>query len=78
MPLVAAAPRSPVPARPRILAFGGHEFDRRHGNGAICDLIVELADANPAICLLPTASGDPEDQISRFRRAFGERDCIPR
>ena len=62
----------------RILAIGGHEFDRRSGNEALCDLIVELAEApRPRICLLPTASGDPHDQISRFRRAFGERDCEP-
>jgi dipeptidase E len=63
----------------RILALGGHEFDRRAGNDAICDLIVELADSpRPKICLLPTASGDHEDQIARFRRAFAERDCLPR
>jgi dipeptidase E len=62
----------------RILALGGHDFDRRAGNDAICDLIVELADtSHPKICLLPTASGDPEDQIARFRRAFGDRDCTP-
>jgi peptidase E len=62
----------------RILALGGHDFDRRAGNDAICDLIVELAESpKPRICLLPTASGDPHDQIARFRRAFGERDCVP-
>jgi dipeptidase E len=62
----------------RILALGGHDFDRRDGNDSICDLIVELAEKpRPRICLLPTASGDPQDQISRFRRAFGERDCAP-
>jgi peptidase E len=62
----------------RILALGGHDFDRRVGNDAICDLIVELADSRrPRICLLPTASGDPEDQIARFRRGFAERDCLP-
>jgi dipeptidase E len=67
-----------VTARRRILALGGHDFDRRIGNDAICDLIVELAESpRPRICLLPTASGDPEDQINRFRRAFAERDCIP-
>jgi dipeptidase E len=64
--------------RRRILALGGHDFDRRVGNDAICDLIVELAESpRPRICLLPTASGDPEDQIARFRRAFAERDCLP-
>jgi len=62
----------------RILALGGHDFDRRAGNDAICDLIVELADSpRPRICLLPTASGDPEDQIVRFKRSFAERDCVP-
>jgi dipeptidase E len=65
-------------ARRRILALGGHDFDRRVGNDAICDLVVELAESpRPKICLLPTASGDPEEQIVRFRRAFAERDCIP-
>jgi dipeptidase E len=62
----------------RILALGGHDFDRRVGNDAICDLIVELAESpRPKICLLPTASGDPEDQIARFRRSFADRDCVP-
>ena len=62
----------------RILALGGHEFDRRSGNDAICDLIVELADSvTPRICLLPTASGDSAEQIASFRRAFGERGCDP-
>jgi dipeptidase E len=62
----------------RILVSGGHEFNRREGNDAFCDLIVELTGTEaPRICLLPTASGDPEDQISSFRRAFGERGCEP-
>lgn len=62
----------------RILAIGGHEFTSRNGNGAICDLVVELAEsAHPRICLVPTASGDPHDQIVGFRRAFGERGCEP-
>jgi len=67
-----------VSAVGRILVSGGHEFNRRSGNDALCDLIVELAESSrPRICLLPTASGDPEDQISSFRRAFGERGCSP-
>jgi len=67
-----------VSAVGRILVSGGHEFNRRSGNDALCDLIVDLAESShPGICLLPTASGDPEDQISSFRRAFGERGCTP-
>ena len=62
----------------RILAMGGHDFDRRPGNQALCDKIVELSGSSqPRICLLPTASGDPHEQIGRFRRAFGERGCNP-
>src|SRR4029453_15643114 len=70
--------RGPLTAPRRILALGGHDFDRRVGNDVICDLIVDLAESpRPRVCLLPTASGDPEDQIARFRRAFAERDCEP-
>lgn len=60
----------------RILVMGGHEFDRLDGNEAIVEHIISLTGKEtPRICLLPTASGDPEDQISRFRRSFGSRGC---
>jgi dipeptidase E len=60
----------------RLFVMGGHEFDRLDGNEAICDHIIELSGKKrPKICLLPTASGDPEDQIARFRRSFGGRGC---
>ena len=60
----------------RILVMGGHEFDRLDGNEAIVEHIIGLTGKEaPRICLLPTASGDPEDQISRFRRSFGSRGC---
>jgi peptidase E len=66
-----------IPTR-RILAMGGHDFDRKPGNQALCDKIVELSEeSQPRICLLPTASGDAHEQIGRFRRAFGERGCDP-
>mgnify|MGYP001398928297 CR=1 FL=1 len=62
--------------RGRILVMGGHEFDRLDGNEAIVDHVIELTGKRaPRICLLPTASGDPEDQIARFRRSFGGRGC---
>ena len=60
----------------RLFVMGGHEFDRLDGNESICDHIIGLTgEERPKICLLPTASGDPEDQISRFRRSFGSRGC---
>ncbi len=56
--------------------MGGHELDRLGGNEAICDHMIELSGKEaPKVCLLPTASGDPEDQIGRFTRAFGSRGC---
>jgi len=62
----------------RIFAMGGHDFDRRRGNQALCDRILELSESDrPRICLLPTAAGDPTDQVSRFRRCFGSRECEP-
>jgi dipeptidase E len=60
----------------RIFAIGGHDFDRTAGNEALCDYMLGLTVSDhPSVCLLPTASGDPEDQIMRFRRLVGERDC---
>jgi len=58
-----------------ILALGGHEFSRRRGNEAIRDhLLGLLGIPRPKICLLPTASGDPADQIAAFRSSFAERE----
>jgi dipeptidase E len=58
----------------RLLLMGGHEFDRLDGNEVLRDFMLELADAKkPKVCLLPTASGDPDHQISAFRRSFGGR-----
>jgi peptidase E len=40
-------------------------------------LATERAGGRPRICLLPTASGDTSEQISRFYGVFGERACDP-
>ena len=61
-----------------IVALGGHEFSRKQGNEAIRDHILELAggqDRHLRVCLLPTASGDPADQIAAFRSSFASRRC---
>ena len=59
-----------------ILALGGHEFSRRRGNEAIRDYMLALADArHPRVCLLPTASGDPAEQIAAFRSSLGGLAC---
>jgi dipeptidase E len=42
------------------------------------DYVLSLAPARePRVCLLPTAGGDSEEQIRRFRIAFGDRLCAP-
>lgn len=57
-----------------IVALGGHEFSWVPGNSAIGEYLLGLTGRDrPRICLLPTASGDPEDQIASFRRFFGSR-----
>ena len=58
----------------RILALGGAEFDARPQNVAIQAYILEqVGVAEPRICLLPTASGDPSNQIASFHSAFEAR-----
>lgn len=65
-----------VPPRSQrtIVALGGHEFSWVPGNSAIGDYLLGLTGSDrPRVCLLPTASGDPVDQITSFRRFFGSR-----
>jgi dipeptidase E len=64
------------PGRRTILALGGHEFSRKRGNEAIRDYLLALADGpEPRVCLLPTASGDPADQIAAFRSSLNGQPC---
>lgn len=60
----------------RILAWGGHRFRSSPPDRAVCDYMAGLLDGpRPRVCLLPTASGDPTDQIARFHSAFAARGC---
>jgi dipeptidase E len=62
----------------RIVAMGGGGFSTRPGDPELDAYVIEQArNSSPAICLLPTASGDPDDQIQRFYRAFHDLDCMP-
>jgi peptidase E len=62
----------------RIIAMGGGGFSARPGDPELDAYVIEQARSpSPAICLLPTASGDPDDQIQRFYRAFHDLDCMP-
>ena len=58
--------------------MGGGGFTMEPANPALDDFILTLATARePRILFLPTASGDPNAQISAFRATFGDRACRP-
>ena len=62
-----------------ILALGGGGLHRpagrsRRSTSSSCS---SPARPVPRILFLPTASGDPRDQIGRFHAAFGDRPCEP-
>lgn len=54
-----------------IVAMGGGGFSLEPGNPLIDDFLVSLASSRrPRVCFVPTASGDSEGYIERFRAAF--------
>ena len=60
-----------------IVAMGGAEFVMRAHNEALHDYVLGLAPKpEPKICLLPTASGDPQEQITSFHAAMDRRSCV--
>ena len=62
----------------RIVAMGGGGFGAHPGDPALDRYVLDVAPAvTPRVCLLPTASGDPDEQIQRFYRAFHDLPCEP-
>jgi peptidase E len=62
----------------RIVAMGGGGFSAAPGDPALDRYLLDVAERpNPRICLLPTASGDTEEQIQRFYRAYHDLPCEP-
>lgn len=60
-----------------VVAIGGHDFSAAPGNSEIGQYLLGLSPVeSPSVCLLPTASGDPVEQIARFRQFFGLRGCV--
>ena len=56
--------------------MGGGGFSMEAEPSVLDDYVLSLAPARePRVCLLPTAGGDSEEQIRRFRIAFGDRLC---
>jgi len=55
----------------RIVAIGGGGFMMEDGPSLLDDYVVGLAAVRrPRICFIPTASGDGEDALEKFYRAF--------
>ena len=64
--------------RPRILAIGGGGFSSGFEDAALDLFALSLTGrSTPRVCLLPTASGDPEEQIGRFYGFLHGRACDP-
>ncbi len=58
--------------------MGGGGFTMEPVGGALDEFVLGLVKrAVPRICFLPTASGDPGEQITRFHAAFADRPCEP-
>jgi peptidase E len=76
MPVARRIPRAPD--RRRIVAMGGGGFSTKVGDPALDRYVLDVAERPlPRICLLPTAGGDPEEQIQRFYRAYHDQPCEP-
>ena len=64
--------------RGRILAMGGGGFTMDDPSPALDAFVLSLTGKRvPKVCFLPTASGDPRDQVTRFYERFGSWPCEP-
>jgi len=62
----------------RIVALGGHEFRSQPVERTIVRHLLELTGVeSPHVCLLPTASGDPQQSISDFYSVLDRFECRP-
>jgi peptidase E len=62
----------------RILAMGGGGFTMNERSPALDRLVLTLTGKEvPRICFLPTASGDPREQTTRFVERFAAWPCEP-
>lgn len=59
-----------------IVAMGGGGFSMEPDNPLLDDWLLSLTgQPHPAVCFLPTASGDAEGYVERFYDAFRPRPC---
>jgi peptidase E len=58
--------------------MGGGGFTMQERSPALDKLALELTGQPvPKVCFLPTASGDPREQVTRFHERFGDWTCEP-
>lgn len=71
-------PVATAPVTRTIFAMGGGGFTMEPDNPALDEFVLGLSPAPvPRICLLPTASGDADEQVRRFHATYGDRPCTP-
>jgi dipeptidase E len=62
----------------QIIAMGGGGFSMEPENPLLDLYILGQSEIQtPKVCFVPTASGDAENYISRFYKAFEGHECIP-
>ncbi|MBT2640685.1 peptidase E [Bacillus sp. ISL-41] len=62
----------------QIIAMGGGGFSMEPENPQLDLYILGQSEIQtPKVCFVPTASGDAENYISRFYKAFEGHECIP-
>lgn len=62
----------------QIIAMGGGGFSMEPENLSLDQYVIKQSERkSPRICFLPTASGDSQNYIQRFYRAFQTLDCVP-
>jgi dipeptidase E len=80
---VSLSPEESFPSAPpradrrRILAMGGGGFTMEDAP-ALDRFVLSMTGVQvPRVCFLPTASGDPREQMTRFYERFGSWPCEP-
>ncbi|MGA2926667.1 MAG: peptidase E [Solirubrobacteraceae bacterium] len=62
----------------QIMAMGGGGFTMQERTPALDKLVLALTGKPvPRICFMPTASGDPREQVTRFYECFSGWPCEP-
>jgi dipeptidase E len=62
----------------RVIAMGGGGFTMEERAEGLDRLVLELTGKDvPRICFLPTAAGDPREQVTRFHERYDGWPCQP-